>query len=106
MRPGDPVSIALFMAGTGIVIHITFLLSMQKALTRVAPPNRAMRPELVWLMLIPVFNFIWQFSLAARVPDSRRNEFRNRRRDDGGDYGKVIGMTYCILWILSAIASN
>src|SRR5262249_25557732 len=65
------------------------------------PWNRLMEPGLVWLSFIPIFNIIWNFFIATRVPDSLRNEFRNRGQDDGSDYGKAIGLTNAVLSVVS-----
>jgi hypothetical protein len=89
-----------------IVIGIFYLLTLQKALSRVSPRNRLMEPGMVWLMLIPCVNIIWQFMIAINVPGSLRNEFRDRGRDEGSDYGKSIALTNCILGIVSGIISN
>jgi hypothetical protein len=85
----------------GLVITIFYLLTLQKALSRVTPRNRLMEPGMVWLTLIPVFNIIWNFFIATRIPDSLRNEFRDRGRDDGSDYGKGVGLTSAILVVVS-----
>jgi hypothetical protein len=89
-----------------LAIMICYLLTLQKALSRVAPHNRLMEPAYVWLMLIPCFNIIWQFFIATRVPGSLQNEFRERGRDDGSDYGKSIALTQAILGIVSSFISN
>src|SRR5713101_786166 len=86
----------------GIAIHVLYLLTLQKALYRVSPWNRLLEPSLVWLGLIPVFNIVWNFYLATRIPDSLRNEFRERGRDDGSDYGKAVGLAYAILVLVFA----
>jgi uncharacterized membrane protein len=88
-----------------LLIAIFFLLSMQKALASVSPRNQLMAPGLVWLSLIPGFGLIWTFFIATRVPDSLRNEFRDRDLDDGSDYGKTIGLTYATLSVLSIVGS-
>ena len=56
---------------------------------------------MVWLFLIPCFNLIWQFFIATRIPDSLKNEFRDRDRDDGSDYGKTIALTQAVLGLLN-----
>jgi hypothetical protein len=89
-----------------LVIAIFYLLTLQKALSRVSPRNRLMEPGMVWLMLIPCVNIIWQFMIAINVPGSLRNEFRDRGRDDGSDYGKSIALTNCILGLVSGTISN
>jgi hypothetical protein len=83
-----------------IVIFVFYLLTLQKALSRVAPRNRLMEPGLVWLSLIPIFDLIWRFFIATWVPDSLRNEFQDRGRDDGSDYGKRIGLARAIIGVL------
>jgi hypothetical protein len=85
-----------------IVVLIFYLLTLQKALGRVSARNRLMEPGLVWLLLIPLFNIVWNFFIVTRVPDSLRNEFRDRDRDDGSDYGKTIGLPNAILVAITA----
>jgi hypothetical protein len=86
----------------GFVVVVAFFLTLQEALRRVSPHNRVMKPGRVWLMLIPVFNLLWQFVVVIGVPDSLRNEFRERNRDDGSSYGKEIGLAYAVTNVLSA----
>jgi hypothetical protein len=89
-----------------LVLVIFYLLTLQKALSRVSPRNRLMEPGMVWLMLVPCLNIIWQFLVAIRVPDSLRNEFRERGMDDGSDYGKGIALTQAILGLVGGGAGN
>lgn len=90
----------------GLIVAILYLLTLQKALSRVPLRNRLMEPGLVWLLLIPCFNIIWQFFIAVRVPGSLQNEFRDRVRDDGSDYGKSIAMTNALLGIAGGFISS
>jgi hypothetical protein len=85
-----------------LVIAIFYFLTLQKALSRVQPRNRLMEPGLVWLGLIPLFNIVWSFFIATRVPGSLRNEFQDQGRDDGSDYGRGIGLANAILGAVSA----
>jgi hypothetical protein len=80
-----------------IVVVIFYFVTLQKALLRVAPHNRMLEPGKVWLGLIPLFNLIWNFVLALRIPESLRNEFGERGEDDGSDYGRGIGVGNAIL---------
>jgi hypothetical protein len=84
-----------------IVIAVFYLLTLQKALSRVARRNRLMEPGMVWLSLIPIFNIYWSFMIATRIPDSLRNEFRDRGEDDGSDYGKTVGLSNAIIGVVS-----
>ena len=89
-----------------LVAAIFYLLTLQKAMSLVSPRNRLMEPGMVWLMCIPCFNIVWQFFVAVRVPDSLKNEFHDRRRDDGSDYGKSILMTRSVIDVINVVVSN
>src|ERR1019366_6551289 len=65
-----------------------------------------MEPGMVWLMLIPCVNIVWQFMIAINVPGSLQKEFQDRGRDDGSDYGKSIALTQAILGILFTFVGN
>ena len=84
-----------------LTIGVCFLLTLHRALSRVSPHNRLMEPGLVWLWFIPCFHLVWQFVVYTRVPDSLRNEFRERLQDDGSDYGKGIGLSMGVLNLVS-----
>jgi hypothetical protein len=97
---------------TGIVVgvmlvlipFILFLLTLQKTLQTISPENRKMPPGNVWLMLIPLFNIVWQFIVVSRIADSLRDECLrlnipvNEQRPT-----HAIGLTYCICNIVSGL---
>jgi hypothetical protein len=76
---------------------IFYLLTLQKALNRCSPENRAMAPGMVWLMLIPLFNIVWHFFVVINVAKSLGAEFQKRGIVEEADPGKKIGMIMCIL---------
>ncbi len=88
-----------------LVVAVFYLLTLQKALSRVARHNRLMEPGLVWLSLIPLVGLVWSFFIATRVPDSLRNEFRERGMDDFTDYGKRIGLANAVLGVVLSAAA-
>jgi hypothetical protein len=57
-------------------------------------------------MFVPCLNIVWGFLIAIRIPDSLKAEFRDRGQDDGSDYGKSIGLTYCILNLAGGFLGN
>jgi ABC-type antimicrobial peptide transport system permease subunit len=88
----------------GLIINIFFLLTLSKALSRCSPRNRIMEPGQVWLNLIPFFSLVWIFITVNRISESLSNEYYDRGWDRGGeDYGKNVGLTYCIMILLSII---
>ena len=60
-----------------------------------------MRPDQVWLNLIPLFNLVWMFITVIRVRDSVRYEFQSRDWAPNGDFGYGVGLAAAILSIVS-----
>ena len=81
----------------GLIVAIFYLLTLQKALNRCAPENRAMAPGLVWLMLIPLFNLVWHFFVVLNIAKSFDAEFQKRGMSEPAMPGKTIGLVMCIL---------
>lgn len=107
-RLGVPeLMVILTVLMTGFVIAllptIFYLLTLQKALNRCAVQNRTISPGQVWLLLIPLFNFIWNFIVVSRVSSSLANEFRMRKLTVEQDPGKTLGLAYSILLLCSII---
>ena len=94
-----------------LIPAIFYLLTLQKALDRCSPENRAMAPGLVWLMLIPLFNIIWGFFVVINIAKSLGAEFQKRGMTEEPEPGKTLGLIMCILaccgWIpfLGIVAS-
>ncbi len=61
-----------------------------------------MPPGEVWLLLIPLFNLVWQFVVVAKVAGSLRNEFTRRGLPiDEQEPGKHLGFAMCVLAVMS-----
>jgi hypothetical protein len=82
---------------------IFFLLTLQKALNRCSIESRTMTPGSVWLLLIPVFNLIWQYIVVARISRSLHNEFTKRNISENPKPGKSLGIAYCTLGLFSIL---
>ncbi len=90
--------VALVVFAVILVPFIFYLLTLQKAFSRVAPQHRELSPGLVWLMFIPLFGLVWHFIIAAKLSNSLRKEFASRNADVVGEsYGWTIGLIMCIL---------
>jgi hypothetical protein len=95
------VGLLFFLAMLGIGIFILYLLySYLKALP---PEYRLMDPTLVWLLLIPCFNIIWNFFVFPRIARSYQNFFVAHGRPDVGDCGAGIGVAYAVCNLLVSI---
>jgi hypothetical protein len=56
--------ILIFSALLGLLavgVMIWFLINLQSSMNAVSRNNRSMDGALVWLNLIPIFNFVWPF---------------------------------------------
>jgi hypothetical protein len=102
-KAANLLSVACVIMLVGLIVGIFFSITLHNALGRISPKNRRLPPSLVWLLLVPCFNVVWQFVIVVLVPASLRNEFRDRGQDDGTDYGKSIGLAQAAMWILATI---
>lgn len=82
----------------GIAIAIFYILTLSRALEKCAPQSRTMQPGMVWLLLVPLFNLVWQFFVVMAMSNSLGNEFRargvvNAPPEPGKQLG--LGMSVC-----------
>jgi hypothetical protein len=80
-----------------LVPLIFYCLTLQKALNRCSPENRAMNPGMVWLMFIPLFNIVWHFFIVVNMAKSLGAEFQKRGMAEEPNPGQKLGMILCIL---------
>lgn len=76
---------------------VFYILTLQKALNRCAPESRAMEPAMVWLLLVPCFNVIWDFFVVINMSKSLAAEFQRRGMSEDPEPGKKLGLIMCIL---------
>lgn len=97
-----------FVVVIAIVPYIFFLLTLQRTLKQVNPVNLHMKPDQVWLMFIPIFNYLWVFWLIAGVADSIEDELRARRMPPplhrpGYNVGLGYAICLCVALVLRFI---
>ena len=93
----------LIVCAVLLIPFIFYLLTLQKALNRCAPENRAMAPGLVWLMLIPFVNLVWHFFVVINMAKSLGAEFQKRGIAEEPEPGKMLGLIMCILAVCGII---
>jgi hypothetical protein len=95
------VGLLFFLAMIAVVIFILYLLySLLKA---VPPEYRLMEPVMVWLLLIPCFNIVWNFFVYPNIAKSYQRYFNAYGRTDVGDCGAAIGLWYSVCAVLVSI---
>ncbi|MBI4680338.1 MAG: hypothetical protein HY753_03805 [Nitrospirae bacterium] len=62
-----------------------------------------MKPGMVWLQLIPLFNIVWHFIIVLNMAKSLDKEFKERGLKTASMPGQSIGMAMCILGVVSII---
>jgi hypothetical protein len=90
------LTIFLIVFAVLLLPFIFYLLTLQKALNRCSPENRAMNPGMVWLMFVPLFNLVWQFMIVLNVAKSLGAEFQKRGIAEEPEPGKTLGLVMCI----------
>jgi len=112
MEPNDAfatgLGLVMIMVGGGFFLVILtagifYILSLQKALNRCSPENRAMEPAMTWLMLIPCFMLVWHFFIVINLAKSLGAEFQKRGIPEEPEPGKTIGMVASICWCCSVV---
>lgn len=84
-----------------LTAFIFYLLTLQKTLLAISPENRKMPPTNVWLLLIPVFNWVWNFIVIANIADSIKAEcirLNIPAKEARPTYG--VGLAYSICSVL------
>ena len=87
----------------GLAIAIVIIVLISGALKTVPQEYREMEPALVWLLLIPLFNLIWNFFVFPKVAKSFQNYFEAQERTEFGDCGQNIGLWYAICAVCSVV---
>jgi len=82
------------MSVVWLVLACLFLRTLHRVLV-LTRAHHTMNPDLVWLSLIPVFGFGWQFLVLARVTDGIRGFFLTRG-ENVDDAGWPLALGYCI----------
>jgi hypothetical protein len=96
--------VAGLMAIGVLVLYIFYIVSLSRALSKCSITSRTMQPGMVWLLLIPLFNLVWQFIVVIGLADSLGKEFRARGiLNAEPEPGKTIGIAMCVCAVCGII---
>jgi cobalamin synthase len=104
---GGEAIVMVLAIGVGLVVGIAisavvcFLL--YTILQRIPPEHRQQEPAMVWLLLIPCFNLVWNFFVFPKVSDSFKSYFTSVGDETVGDCSRTLSMAYCIVSCLCII---
>jgi hypothetical protein len=94
--------IAIASCLPGLAVYIWILLFLQSCYRAVPAEHRRMQPELVWLMLVPLFFIVWQYFVFLRLSRSFSAAYAAQGRLDV-DSSEKLALAYCIcftLWLV------
>ena len=86
-----------------LIPAIFYVLTLQNTLKAIQPQNRKMPPVNVWLLFIPIFNFVWHFFVVSYITNSIDAEYQSRNVNDNAKSTYNIGLAMCILYCLNWI---
>jgi len=91
----------MFVVVLGVAILFAFL--VYNAYSSVPAQFQQIPANQVWLLLIPVFGWYWNFILYPKISQSYRLYAQSKNMDDGSDYGEQQARIYAICSICSII---
>lgn len=80
-----------------LIATIFFLLSLQKNLNAISESNRTMNPPMVWLNLIPLFNWGWMVYTTIKISESLEKELTTRNISFDAKPAYTLGLTFSIM---------
>jgi hypothetical protein len=92
------VAVAISLA---ILAVVAWLIS--GCLKAIPPEHREMEPAMVWLILIPLFNVVWNFFVLPKTSRSFQRYFAAKGRTEFGDCGEKIGL-WCAICGAASLA--
>ena len=107
MEPETLVGVMVVGCGFGLisfVITIWIYISLTLSMMKVPVEHRKMLPGLVWLNLIPCFNFVWSFFIAIWIPQSIESALGPRAADT--PTGRSAGMIWAILMAVYVLVGS
>jgi hypothetical protein len=84
-------------------VNILVVFLLYTDFERIPRNFRKLEPGLVWLLLIPCFNVVWNFFVIPRLTESFKAYFDSIGDTSVGDCGRVLGFGYAISTASSAI---
>jgi hypothetical protein len=87
----------------GLAISILVCFLIYNAQAALPPQFQRIPAGQVWLLLIPLFNLVWNFFVFPRVSESYQTYFNSQGRTDVGDAGRGLGVGYSICAAITVI---
>ena len=80
-----------------LAINAAVCLFLSSCFKRIPEEHRKLRPGLIWLLMIPCFNIVWNFFVYPALSESYTAAFESQGSNPHGDCGRTLALVYCIL---------
>lgn len=97
-----PIFIAAFIS---LLMTGFFCYTITRTLAHVSPENQDIKPKFIWLLLIPGFNWIWNFFVASKLSSSLKKELVARDFEVTQRPTLTQGMLYAAISLISVVPS-
>jgi hypothetical protein len=97
------IMIAVISSIVSIAICIVICYFIYNLYNSLPEEHQQMNPVMVWLLLIPCFNFIWNFFVFPKLSSSYQTYMQSIGEDAAGDCNAKLAMAYPILMVCSMI---
>ncbi|MFV0174520.1 hypothetical protein OBK14_09415 [Empedobacter falsenii] len=89
---GNEWILTILFLGILITPMILYLISLRKTILAIAPENRALHPNDVWFILIPIWGIFNYYKTVDKIGDSLHNEFKTKEIDTFEKFpGRITG---------------
>lgn len=85
------------MVLVGLAIQALICYFLSGFLKAIPPEHRKQEPNMVWLLMIPIFPLVWNWFVYPKTSESFQSYFASKGRTDVGDCGRQLAVVFCIL---------
>ena len=86
-----------FAAGYGVLAVVSYLVF--QCYSAIPPSHRLLEPMRVWLLLVPVFNVVWNFWVFPGLSKSYKSYFDSIGDTTVGDCGRRASLWFCVAMV-------
>ena len=103
------IELLLMLAITGgacfffLAVRAVICYAIYSCYLRVPASHQRSSPLMIWLLMIPCFNIVWNFFVFPTVSRSIRDYRASLGLADGNDCGETLGWAFSVVYLLSAV---
>ena len=79
-----------------LIVSVVVAYLLMTCFQRIPQEHRLMEPGMVWLLMIPCFNLIWNFVVFPKLSRSYKSYFNAAGDESEGNCGETLGLAYSI----------